>query len=336
MYCEDVLFAKTKLNYESVKSTAVKQPISPNKSPSTNEVVDYGGLPPRPVKITPVISKKVDAAVSKKGRDDELQASVELIDTGEAKTVTETASKKSPSADSGRHSPEKKTILDATTTPKRDESSKDSRLINSIHSDTSVKEMPKNPFDFIWDSDNLMPKKQSTDLLSSNGDDDKTKSLLCLSLTKSEHSTTTMNAAQTASGVEFITQNTTSTTTLETSANEDFSAHNKSIDKKLPSPSSSSSSSSNRAALVDKSASSASSSACSTSSLLKKKSPPPPPPPSSSKTITRAKQTSPNNTLATDELLNKHITSSSSILNESMPKLADLTQVENLSHSNVN
>lgn len=49
----------------------------------------------------------------------------------------------------------------ASQSKSRSDRSNKSKLVNTHNNSTNVKEMPINPFDFIWDTNNLMPKKEA-------------------------------------------------------------------------------------------------------------------------------------------------------------------------------
>lgn len=55
-------------------------------------------------------------------------------------------------------------LLDEKSESKEEKSS-GSKLVNTISNNLNVKEMPVNPFDFIWDANDLMPKLENDRVL---------------------------------------------------------------------------------------------------------------------------------------------------------------------------
>lgn len=117
-------------------------------------------MPPKPRKITSLYSKKeaeianMDEQKEKNGEDDaEKEEETNLKKNKklkEKKLTTESAD----GTEEGGEGLEKEPDVDKAKAVKRERS-----LVKTKNNDTSVKQMPQNPFDFIWDTNNLMPMK---------------------------------------------------------------------------------------------------------------------------------------------------------------------------------
>jgi len=124
-----------------------------NKVSNTEEE----NLPPKPRKITSLYSKK-EAEIAnmdnqKEGEDEEQQEEVKKTKKKlKQKMSKESADGTEEGVEEGKENLENDKEPDTDKTAKRERS-----LVKTKNNGTSVKQMPQNPFDFIWDTNNLMP-----------------------------------------------------------------------------------------------------------------------------------------------------------------------------------